>query len=466
MATEKKINYEMQGHKKPARNYLGKQKTVKNIPIKWKSGPKAPATELAYITKAEKDLILKKDLHGSLKHGPNTGPDGIMSLDAQGDYTRDRSPGAYTGGGGSPAQQSSATGTSPQALRNRAMNEQHMKEILTGQKDIGQTASVSDRVRQGAVPEYVNVKQPDGTYKRKYVGSAYKDTGSRGLLSRLFRGANQYGYGQTYGTGAGRFFDKKSSIRFNPQTGQYESEEERVGDLKPGWGGRILGGLASMVTGIPFVGGMIGNQIDKYKPKTYMEKMSDDERRRVANLQMVDGELVDTRNIENKNIPVRSNVPMASIDRWTNPINQNVNFGNTIAPFSGYTGTQQVIPDNAPTGIDESALNYLSGKGINFNQGGRAGYAFGDRVEQETDFIEGPQGGEEFQETVVEGQEQPSREQLEALSMEIFQLPLEELDEQQLLVVYQEAMQGQPMEEAVQEEDVQFAANGGLAGLL
>ena len=96
--------------------------------------------------------------------------------------------------------------------------------------------------------------------------------------------------------------------------------------------------------------------------------------------------------------------------------------------------------------------------------GGRAGYQGGELVEQETDFIQGPQGGEEFQETVVEGQEQPSREQLEALAMEIFQLPLEELDDEQLLVVYQEAMQGQPMEEAVQEEDVQFAANGGVMG--
>jgi hypothetical protein len=96
--------------------------------------------------------------------------------------------------------------------------------------------------------------------------------------------------------------------------------------------------------------------------------------------------------------------------------------------------------------------------------GGRAGYLNGEMVEQQTDLIEGPQGGEEFQETVVEGQEQPSQEQLEALAMEIFQLPLEELDEQQLLVVYQEAMQGQPMEEAVQEEDVQFAARGGRMG--
>ena len=34
--------------------------------------------------------------------------------------------------------------------------------------------------------------------------------------------------------------------------------------------------------------------------------------------------------------------------------------------------------------------------------GGRAGYAFGEEVEQETDFIHGPQGNEEFSETVVE----------------------------------------------------------------
>ena len=60
----------MQGDKKPAKNYLGKQKTVSGVPLKWQSGPNTPPpTELAYITKKEKDLILKakKDLHGSLK---------------------------------------------------------------------------------------------------------------------------------------------------------------------------------------------------------------------------------------------------------------------------------------------------------------------------------------------------------------------------------------------------------------
>ena len=80
MATDKKIKYEMQGK---VRNYLGKQKMVK-APLHWQSGPGHPKTELAYITKKEKDLILKKDLHGSLKNGPNVGPSGIMSLNDAG----------------------------------------------------------------------------------------------------------------------------------------------------------------------------------------------------------------------------------------------------------------------------------------------------------------------------------------------------------------------------------------------
>jgi len=83
-------NFVMQGG---AKNYLGKQKTVSNVPVKWQSGPDKPSTELAYITKAEKDLLLKKDIHRSLKDGPNKGPKGIISLDSQGDFTEDRSGG-------------------------------------------------------------------------------------------------------------------------------------------------------------------------------------------------------------------------------------------------------------------------------------------------------------------------------------------------------------------------------------
>ena len=67
------------------KNYLGNQKTVGKVPIKWKSGPDHPETELAYITKAEKDLLLKKDLHNSLNGKPNRGPEGLMSLNGWGD---------------------------------------------------------------------------------------------------------------------------------------------------------------------------------------------------------------------------------------------------------------------------------------------------------------------------------------------------------------------------------------------
>jgi hypothetical protein len=80
-------HYDMQGGMK---NYLGKQEMV-SAPKYWQSRPDKPKTELAYITEAEKDLIMKSDLHGSLSpnvkglYAPNEGPSGIISLDYQGD---------------------------------------------------------------------------------------------------------------------------------------------------------------------------------------------------------------------------------------------------------------------------------------------------------------------------------------------------------------------------------------------
>jgi len=80
MSIDKKVSYDVQGG---VRNYLGKQKEVK-APLKWQSSPDHPTTELAYITKKEKDLLVKQDLHGSLKGGVNRGPSGIMSLNGWG----------------------------------------------------------------------------------------------------------------------------------------------------------------------------------------------------------------------------------------------------------------------------------------------------------------------------------------------------------------------------------------------
>ena len=94
----------MQPKKKPVvqggvDNYLGKQPQVK-APRKWQSSPDKPATELAYITEAEKDLIIKENIHGGLEGGPNMGPSGIMSLDSFGDVGGGGAGGADTDAGG------------------------------------------------------------------------------------------------------------------------------------------------------------------------------------------------------------------------------------------------------------------------------------------------------------------------------------------------------------------------------
>ncbi len=75
-------NFEMQGG---VRNYLGKTEEVK-APKYWKSSKDSPSTELAYITEAEKNLLLDANLHGSLKNGkPNVGASGLLSYDGWGD---------------------------------------------------------------------------------------------------------------------------------------------------------------------------------------------------------------------------------------------------------------------------------------------------------------------------------------------------------------------------------------------
>ena len=104
------------------------------------------------------------------------------------------------------------------------------------------------------------------------------------------------------------------------------------------------------------------------------------------------------------------------------------------------------------------------------NQQAPQGYANGELVEDASMIEETPEGM--MAENVEEVQGEPTREQMEALAMEIFQLRLEELDEEQLMVVYQAAMEQQPREEEVQEEIAfnpqmgapQMAANGGLIG--
>ena len=76
------------------KNY--KPSKMVTVPKVAKSSPTHPTAKLAYITDAEKKLLIKKNLHGSLKGKPNRGPGGIPSL--QGDFGPGGK-GSYSGGG-------------------------------------------------------------------------------------------------------------------------------------------------------------------------------------------------------------------------------------------------------------------------------------------------------------------------------------------------------------------------------
>ena len=197
-------------------NYLGKQPQVV-APRKWQSSPDAPPTELAYITKAEKDLILKKDIHGSLSKGPNMGPSGIMSLDSFGDVGGAGAAGGDTAAGGGAMEGRGFSGQAP-GQSDRDFDRQKANERAALQ--------IAERKQAEALGEKERRNIALATY-----GPLQKFTGR----SSLFGGANRLGY---------------TNVRPD-------------GSLQPGFGGRIFGGLLSLLTGIPFIGGAIGSMYDK-----------------------------------------------------------------------------------------------------------------------------------------------------------------------------------------------------------
>ena len=197
-------------------NYLGKQETV-TVPKKWLSDPDHVVAELAYITPREQKILLDANIYGSLKGKPNTGPGGIMSL--QGDLGGyDASPGGPNDGGAT-GQVGSANAPNP--------NKQRAADIMTGRVNVSSPTGITE-----------GYKGPEGVRDSfgNYVGGKY--TGNQGFLGNLFSGANRYGYRDVYRSGA------------------------KQGQMKPGYLGRFLGGLGSLITGIPFIGGAIGSAYD------------------------------------------------------------------------------------------------------------------------------------------------------------------------------------------------------------
>ena len=216
---DKRLTEEEKKKIKPANqgggpNYLGKQETV-TVPKKWLSSPDHVVAELAYITPREQKILLDANIYGSLKGKPNTGPGGIMSL--QGDLGGyDASPGGPNAGGGGGDRVGQAD-----------KNKQRAADIMTGRVNVSSPTGMT----QGYTgPE--GVRDSFGNY----VGGKY--TGNQGFLGNLFSGANKYGYRDVYRSG--------------PNQGQ----------MKPGYLGRVLGGLGSMITGIPFIGGALGSAYD------------------------------------------------------------------------------------------------------------------------------------------------------------------------------------------------------------
>ena len=319
-------------------NYLGKQETV-TVPKKWLSSPDHVVAELAYITPREQKILLDANIYGSLKGKPNKGPAGIMSL--QGDL------GGYDASPGGPDSESGDGGSGNNDKARAA-------DIMRGNVTTGQTVAVSDRTRRNAMPEYVNT--PGGM---KYVGSSKKFVGKS-----LF---NPSGYRNVVGTQGilDRLMGKKDiKTRGTPGTPgfEYYSEDENVGDAKPGIGGRVLGGLLSLLTGVPFVGSAIGSAIDKFKPKSMYDDMSD-----FNNLELVDGELVDTRNIESKNIPIGSNIGMDSLALQNfynkqNPIKTNqstITLPQTFSPSLDFDIGRNDVLNNAL--ISDDGLSIYDG---------------------------------------------------------------------------------------------------------
>jgi len=267
-AEKKKIKPANQGG---GPNYLGKQETV-TVPKKWLSDPDHVVAELAYITPREQKILLDENLYGSLKGKPNKGPGGIMSL--QGDL------GGYDASPGGPNSGGSGSGGPGGRVGQVDKNKQRIQDILQGRVVTGQTAAKGPlTTRYGNTPEYVNVKQPDGTYKQTYVGSAYKSYGQPSFFQDLFsRGAR--GYRGIKGNPVFGNPTKNFQMKDGPLGMGYYSDDEDFGQIRDK---------------VPFgIMGIIGNILEKFKkPPVDYSNMSE-----FNKLQNIDGKVIDPTGLE------------------------------------------------------------------------------------------------------------------------------------------------------------------------
>jgi len=152
------------------KNFLGESETVKDAPKKWQSSPDAPATELAYITDAEKKLLLDANLHDSLGDGmPNQGPSGIISLDGGGSYAEETKTDSNKQGSSTGADQVQASQQQQQdfaeyvaskggksAYENRGdADQQLLDEVRAGERTVEDRTTQEYRDKMGMTDESI-----------------------------------------------------------------------------------------------------------------------------------------------------------------------------------------------------------------------------------------------------------------------------------------------------------------------
>jgi len=186
-------SYAVQGGVK---NYLGNQKMV-HAPKYWKSAPDHPNTELTYITKPEKELLVKADLHNSLHGNENKGPQGIVSLNGWGSKdssqnkagadispSMDRNPndpgwgGGGPGGGGKGHHPKGPTAAEIAAAKAKAEAEKRAAELKARKewrtkkekekkKKVKHTKKIKDWVTKHPIETTASSLVPLGTLKAK-----------------------------------------------------------------------------------------------------------------------------------------------------------------------------------------------------------------------------------------------------------------------------------------------------------
>ena len=162
-------------------------------------------------------------------------------------------------------------------------------------------------------------------------------------------------------------------------------------------------------------------------------------------------------------ITIKDNIPIGPIDTGAQP-ERPAYTGPKTYDFDPVAASRSERPSARPDKSGSPSRGFTNpgrgsygphrAEGGRMAYGGRAGYQEGELVEDEYMAEATPAGM--MEENIEEVQGEPTREQLEAIALEIFRLPLEALNEEQLNVVYQAAMEQQPAQ-----EEVQFAAQEG-----